>query len=380
MDAASIKLIASASAAAAVVYLLRRRALPRTVSSLSDLSDFDVHEVLMEGEFTVVLGRFSWQPPEERALIKLSVKPVPLAVGLMQSLDMTLSSFSGAEYAYYHARSALRSLVGSANLRPSYSLEVVAPASEKQIARARPQPGVLIAEDAALYNTVVHPYIHGLDPRATSWIDKVLDLSKERERVLFNDPNEADGFLLNVDTKWKSHPPCVEDAAARATWHGHDAVRDLYCLAICHRHDVQSMRDLRAAHLPLLKRILAIGTETVSRVYGVPPDCLRVFVHYQPQFYHFHVHFTRLHSDVGCQVERAHLLADIIANLEGDDQFYAKRTLHYQLKQNDKLLAKICEAAVKPAQQQPEQQAAQPEAANGKRRQRSPPAYVLRKK
>ena len=44
---------------------------------------------------------------------------------------------------------------------------------------------------------------------------------------------------------------------------------------------------------------------------------LRIFVHYQPQFYHFHVHFTRLHNDLGCQVERAHLLQVVTSPLLG---------------------------------------------------------------
>ena len=74
-----------------------------------------------------------------------------------------------------------------------------APASEKQIARARPQPGVLVAEDAALYDAVVRPYVDALDPKSVAWIGHVLDLSKEKERVLFNDANEAEGFLLNVE-------------------------------------------------------------------------------------------------------------------------------------------------------------------------------------
>ena len=70
--------------------------------------------------------------------------------------------------------------------------------------------------------------------------------------MLFNDPSAHDGFLLNVDTKWKSHPDCNVPPEARRAWHGHAAVRDLYCLAICHRTDLRSLRDLRAAHLPLL--------------------------------------------------------------------------------------------------------------------------------
>ena len=56
--------------------------------------------------------------------------------------------------------------------------------------------------------------------------------------MLFNDPTVETGFLLNVDTKWKSHPDCHatdERARAEGAWRGHAAVRDLYCLAICHR-------------------------------------------------------------------------------------------------------------------------------------------------
>ena len=175
-----------------------------------------------------------------------------------------------------------------------------------------------------------------------AWIYKCLDLSKERERVLFNDTDPETGFLLNVDTKWKTHPKCTEDATERKLWKGHEAIRDLYCLAICHRRDIRSLRDLTAAHLPLLRNIRDVGVDTVCDVYGVQPHELRVFVHYQPQFYHFHVHFTRLHSDLGCQVERAHLLADIIDTLEADGNAYAKKlTLYYQLKANDKLLAKL---------------------------------------
>ena len=350
-----LQLAASVAGVSALAALLARMVWRRlgaspSVAGLSDLTDFVQDEILSEGELTVLLGHFTWQPPGERALIKLSVKPVPLAAGLVPALQTSLSSYSGAEYAYYRGRAALLALVGTAALRPTYSVEVIAPASEKQIARSRPQPGVLISETADLYARAVRPYIEGLDPKSISWIYKCLDLSKEKERVLFNDPSAHDGFLLNVDTKWKSHPDCNVPPEARRAWHGHAAVRDLYCLAICHRTDLRSLRDLRAAHLPLLRRILKVGSETIGEVYGVAPNELRVFVHYQPQFYHFHVHFTRLHNDLGCQVERAHLLQDIIATLEADGEAYAKRTLYYQLKANDKLLAAIkeCGAEEKP--------------------------------
>ena len=159
--------------------------------------------------------------------------------------------------------------------------------------------------------------------------------------MLFNDPTDADGFLLSVDTNGSRtrHAPPMQQCAQ----HGVSTSRcATYCLAICHRRDVRSLRDLRPAHLPLLGASSRWAARR-PRHLCLPADKLRVFVHYQPQFYHFHVHFTRLHSDLGCQVERAHLLPDIIANLEADGSYYAKRTIYYQLKANDKLLAKIQE-------------------------------------
>ena len=70
-------------------------------------------------------------------------------------------------------------------------------------------------------------------------------------------------------------------------------------------------------------------------------DQLRVYMHYQPQFYHLHVHFTRAHVYPGCEAERAHLLADVIRNLEADPEHYAKRTITLRLRQNDHLLQRL---------------------------------------
>jgi len=320
---------------------LRRRQAPGP-DQLANLADFATEEVLLESDrVVIVLGRFGWQAQDQRALIKLTPKPPTLASGLLDALDVHVASYSGAEYCYYDGLCSLASLFATARLRPAYSLEVIAPASEKQIARARPERGVLVTEDATLYASVVQPYIEAIDPRAVAWVHNVLALEKEAERVLFNDTDADRGFLLNIDTKWKSHPPAVADEAARVAWRGHAAVQDLYCLAICHRRDVRSLRDLRACHLPMLRNILHEGCRVIEQVYGVPAEELRVFVHYQPQFYHFHVHFTRLHNDLGCQVERAHLLQQVIAELEADGDAYVKKTLWYQLKANDKLLEAI---------------------------------------
>ena len=72
---------------------------------------------------------------------------------------------------------------------------------------------------------------------------QILSLEKEKESMIFNDTDPDKGFLLNVDPKWKSHPPHtplpiptseIEDCS--------DYTKDLYCLAICHRNDIRSLR------------------------------------------------------------------------------------------------------------------------------------------
>ena len=62
-------------------------------------------------------------------------------------------------------------------------------------------------------------------------------------------------------------------------------------------------------------------------------------MHYQPSYYHFHVHFTHLRYDApGCGTGRAHLLQDVIDNIENiDSDYYFKKTLASVYKANDKL-------------------------------------------
>ena len=48
--------------------------------------------------------------------------------------------------------------------------------------------------------------------------------------------------------------------------------------------------------------------------YTVMARHLRVFCHYQPSYYHLHVHFVHMRCDIGMgmAVGKAHLLPDII--------------------------------------------------------------------
>jgi m7GpppX diphosphatase len=99
-----------------------------------------------------------------------------------------------------------------------------------------------------------------------------------------------------------------------------------------------SLRDLDGTHLPLLRYIQTQGTSAVAERLAISPHSIKAFLHYHPTFYHLHVHFT--HADNigdGVIVDRAHLLATVIYNLECNPSYYKNATIQYSLKENDPL-------------------------------------------
>ncbi|CAM9304297.1 unnamed protein product [Ascophyllum nodosum] len=340
-------LLASGAALVTIWALAFRRRRGRhkfPQANLRSLQSFELVEVLKDeddGRVVTLLGRFSWQDADEKALVKLIATPLSLS-GLKENLRrlcVSLKSESGAEYAFYDCymspwASFLRGLQGNSH---NYSLEVVAPAPQRTIDRSRSVPTVMVSETAEMHASRTAPFIDEVLARGNSltWLFNVLAKKKEAERILYADDQE-NGFLMTVDTKWRTHPDV--SSVPRAEWFGHSSVADLYCLAICHKRGIRTLRDLRSAHVPMLQEMYRRGVETIEAVYGVPEDQLRVFVHYLPQFFHFHVHFTRVHNSIGVEVERAHLLLDIIQNLQEDGEFYSRRTMQFRLRQNDALL------------------------------------------
>ena len=72
--------------------------------------------------------------------------------------------------------------------------------------------------------------------------------------------------------------------------------------------------------------------------YGVHKSQIRAYLHYQPSYYHLHVHFTHLkYNAPGSEVERAHLLETVIKNIERKSNYYANALLSFVVKDTDKL-------------------------------------------
>jgi m7GpppX diphosphatase len=54
------------------------------------------------------------------------------------------------------------------------------------------------------------------------------------------------------------------------------------------------LRDLTGVHLPFLLNLKNRCLAAIRSRFSVPASQIRAFVHYQPTFYHFHVHFAHI--------------------------------------------------------------------------------------
>lgn len=204
---------------------------------------------------------------------------------------------------------------------------VVSPATQKHIQKYQRQESFLLQETPEDYLSITLPHLQE-QSFSLQWVYNILEKKAEVDRIVFEDPDPKTGFILLPDFKWNQKQ-----------------VDDLYLIAICHQRGVKSLRDLKGEHLPLLLNILHKGTESISQRYSVPCSKLRVYLHYQPSYFHLHVHFSRLGFDApGCGVERAHLLQDVIQNIQRDPEYYSARTLYCPLRADDRLLLKYREA------------------------------------
>ncbi|KFB51793.1 hypothetical protein ZHAS_00019946 [Anopheles sinensis] len=201
---------------------------------------------------------------------------------------------------------------------------IVYPAAEKHIVKYSVQKRYIIEETADLYKRITLPHLEQ-GQLSLEWLYNVLEHRKEKERIVFEDPCDENGFILLPDLKWDGK-----------------TVEQLYLLALVRRRDIRSLRDLTTSHLPLLRNVQSRGIAAIKERYGIGASELRIYLHYHPTFYHLHMHFTYLrHDPPGITCEKAHLLSTVISNIELLPDYYQRATLSYTLKETDKLYEKF---------------------------------------
>ncbi|KAI8374550.1 HIT-like domain-containing protein [Radiomyces spectabilis] len=198
-------------------------------------------------------------------------------------------------------------------VNPDTRVKIIYPATDLHIRKYEQQARFLIQETPELFKMITWPYIQSLDPSRIQWVYNILEGKSEAERVIYRDTDPKTGFVILPDMKWDG------------------SKESLYWVVIAARDDIYSLRSLTPDHLDLLKNIRQRACQLAEEKFGLKQKQLRLFVHYQPSYYHFHVHVTAVSfADApGVVAGQAHLLDTVIDNLQLMADYYQRATLPF---------------------------------------------------
>ena len=225
-------------------------------------------------------------------------------------------------------------------------VELIEPCTWWHVGKYEEKQVVLLRETPALYARLTLPYIASLPPKKLQWLFDILEGRKEQDRVLCSTgahldgggggdsggngggsgPDDAHGgYMLVMYPSWK-------DAAD----HAH-----AFYIGIVRDRALRSLRDLTPAQLPLLRALRDGGLAAIERAHGLTRADVRAYFHYQPSFFHLHVHFRALgaHGDPSAAGAREFPLDEVIDNIELCGSYYQQRTLAFSSAAHPKLAA-----------------------------------------
>lgn len=282
---------------------------------LTDFGNFSVTRVLNENsekKTIFVEGRFANDPSPAVVVMEKMPFTQDLLPQLFSSSSQLVKEFKNDIYGKYECLPDPKV--------NSLKVNVIHPATDKHIEKYLSSPLHIVNETAAYYQTITLPFIQS-EKFTLDWVYNILAHRKEAERIVYEDPDPETGFILLPDFKWS----CKQ-------------IDDLYLIAIVHAKNIKSLRDLNQRHLPLLKKLWNKGTKAIEAKYGVHHSQIRAYIHYQPSYYHLHVHFTHLmYNAPGINAEKSHLLPTIIRNIERQPDFYSTALLPFTVKEGDNL-------------------------------------------
>lgn len=176
------------------------------------------------------------------------------------------------------------------------------------------------------FQFITLPFLEKQPAGTNDWVYNILDHKAETERIVYEDSDPDTGFILAPDFKWAGQ------------------MEDFYCLAIIHNRGIKSIRDLTPNHLPLLRKLLHDAPRAIKNKYGLEESKLRIYFHYQPTYYHLHVHYSHIeYKAPGTTAPHAHMLRTVIDDLE-KGKSYGRATIPFTIKEGSKLHQAFVEA------------------------------------
>lgn len=190
-------------------------------------------------------------------------------------------------------------------------INLIYPCTEAHVKKYSKQGVRFVTETPELYRDKVQPYmLNKREQGRLNWVFNILDGKTEVEDVIYrtqpwgveDQGEEKEGFLLLPDLNWD-----------RKTL---DA---LHLLALVERRDLWSLRDLRKKHIPWLRHMKEhLLRATIETYPSLERDQLKLYVHYQPTYYHLHIHIVNVALEAGATqaTGKAVGLESIIETLE----------------------------------------------------------------
>ncbi|GAO16781.1 hypothetical protein UVI_02057720 [Ustilaginoidea virens] len=166
-------------------------------------------------------------------------------------------------------------------------VNLIYPCTESHVKKYSKQRVRVVTETPEMYRDKVRPYMQRKRQEGRlDWVFNIIEGRTEVEDVMYRTKlGEAgdQGFLLLPDLNWD-----------RSTL---DA---LHLLAIVERRDIWSLRDLKKKHMPWLHDMKdKIVSAAVESYPTIQRDQLKLYVHYQPTYYHFHIHIVHVALEAG---------------------------------------------------------------------------------
>ena len=185
---------------------------------------------------------------------------------------------------------------------------------------------VLITETPSTYLSIHLPYITSLlQGSHLDWVVNVIEGRSEVDRVLFASPSPSPhAFTLVAQPEW--------DLTSTGA---------LHAIAILHDRSLRSLRDLTAAHLPMLAELRREVLRVIQERYGMSEDSVVLYLHYPPSYYLLHVHVVGLDVDQGFSfaVNRAVDLYEVERQLRRDGSWYQTCDMRCRVKASHPLAA-----------------------------------------
>ncbi|ETL94480.1 hypothetical protein L917_07547 [Phytophthora nicotianae] len=277
------------------------------VGTTKMLRDFNLVRVLKRTDTELaVLGNFKSDNHKKAAVLIIQSAAMDT-----RTLSQLLAGISLHEILVNDIYSTFQGDV-SRDIKP-YKVNLIYPATERHVRKHTDQNFHMVVETKEAYRMITKPFIDSIPAENIDWVYNILDHKSETERIIYEDTHHRNGFVLLPDFKW-SDPSKLES---------------LYCLAIVHDRSLRSLRDLTGSHLKLLRNIRNASLEVLNEKFGVDPSSIRMYLHYQPTYYHLHVHFSHVKMTQGTFSGKAVLLEDVIYNLSVNSDHYKNATLSF---------------------------------------------------